>query len=161
MKSGVARAEELMLILSAPARSMAYMSATDANAAADGEWHETLVGGAFDHVDHRGAAMRGGGDVEEHHFIRALLVVAQGQFHRVAHVAEFARFGFAELDAAGDVAAMDIEAGNDAAGEHSVVKRNSSFAPQRAGNPRSHCGHNSRSEEPAAASDPLFSSKLF
>ena len=36
--------------------------------------------------------MRAGGDVKKDHFVRALLVVAQREFHRVAHVFQFARF---------------------------------------------------------------------
>ena len=62
--------------------------------------------------------MRAGGDVEKDHFVRALLVIAQRQFDRVAHVAQFARFGPAEPDAARDLAVMNIQARNDAFGEH-------------------------------------------
>ena len=44
--------------------------------------------------------MRGGGDVEKDHFVRALLIVAEGEFDGVADVAKFARLGLAELDTA-------------------------------------------------------------
>jgi hypothetical protein len=66
--------------------------------------------------------MRGGGDVEEHHFVRALLVVAEREFHGVADVAQAALFGHAELDAARDVAVVDIETRDDAFGNHALIK---------------------------------------
>ena len=62
--------------------------------------------------------MRSGGDIEEDHFIRTLLVVAEREFNRVAHIAEFARLGLAELDAARDLAIVNIEARNDSLGDH-------------------------------------------
>ena len=62
--------------------------------------------------------MRAGGDVEEDHFIRALSVVAQGQLDGIADVVQFARFSSAELNAAGDVAVMDVQAGDDTFCEH-------------------------------------------
>ena len=77
-----------------------------------------MVGGALDHLDHRAASVRGGGDIEEDHFVRALLVVAEGEFHGVADVAQAALFGDAELDAARDLAGVDIEAGNDTFRNH-------------------------------------------
>ena len=89
-----------------------------ADAAADGQRHETLIRGPLDHIDHRGPSMRAGGDIEENHFIRALLVIAEGQFDGVADVAQFAGLGPAELHAAGNFAVMDIEAGNDTFGQH-------------------------------------------
>ena len=91
------------------------------DAATDGEGHEALVGGAFDHLHHRAASVRGGGDVEEHHLVRALLVVAQGEFHGVANVAQTALFGDAELDAASDVAVMDIQARDDTFCNHGSI----------------------------------------
>ena len=107
-----------MLILSAPARKHGVHVLHGFDAAADGERHEALVGGAFDDVHHRAAAVRAGGDVEENHFVRALLVVAEGEFHGVADVAQFARFGLAELDAARDLAVMDVETRDDTFCEH-------------------------------------------
>ena len=88
------------------------------DAAADGQRHETLVGRALDDIDHRGPAVGAGGDVEENHFVRALFVVAHGEFDGIADVAEFAGFGFAELDAASDLAVMDVETGNDSFCDH-------------------------------------------
>ena len=92
-----------------------------ANAAADGQRHETLRGGPFDHVDHRRAAVRARGDVEKDHFVRALVVVAERQFHRIADVAQPAFLGAAELHAARHFSIMNIEAGNDAFREHWAI----------------------------------------
>jgi len=89
-----------------------------ADAAADGERHETLRGGALDDVDHRGAAMRAGGDVEENHLVRALVIVTQGQLHGIADIAQPALLGAAELDAAGDFSVMNVETGNDTFCQH-------------------------------------------
>jgi hypothetical protein len=66
--------------------------------------------------------MRAGGDVEENHFIGALFVIAQGEFHRVADVAQFARLGLAKLNAAGDFAVMNIETWNDTFCNHANIK---------------------------------------
>ena len=113
IRSGLASAEELMLILSAPARSIVYMSSTERMPppTVSGMKHWSAARSITSH--HGGAAVRAGGDVEEHHFVRALLVVAQRQLDGIADVAQFARFGLAELDAAGDLAVMDVQARND------------------------------------------------
>jgi hypothetical protein len=66
--------------------------------------------------------VRGGGDVEEDHFVRALLVVAEGEFHRVADIAQAALFGDAELDAARDLAGVDVKAWDDAFGNHGIIE---------------------------------------
>jgi len=66
--------------------------------------------------------VRRGGDVKKHHFIGTLLVVAERECHRVAHVPEFAGFGFAELDAACDLAGVHVEARNDSFGDHAIIK---------------------------------------
>ena len=92
------------------------------DAAADGERHEALVGGALDHLDHRAAAVRGGGHVEKDHFVRARLVVAEREFHRVADVAQAALFGHAELDAARDLAVVDVKTGNDTFCNHADIE---------------------------------------
>jgi len=64
----------------------------------------------------------GGGDVEEDHLVGALLVVAQGEFYRVSHVAQFAGFGFPELHAAGDLPVVNVEARNDAFCDHARIE---------------------------------------
>src|ERR1051325_10211248 len=89
-----------------------------ADAAADGQRHEAFVGHALDDLDHRLAPVRAGGDVEEHHLVGALRVVAQGERDGIADVAQFAGLGLAELHAAGDVAVVHVKAGDDAFGEH-------------------------------------------
>src|SRR5436190_13084909 len=89
-----------------------------ADAAADGKGHKALVGGALNDIDHGGAAVGGRGDVEKNHFIGALVVVAAGELDGVADVAQLARFGAAELDAAGDLTRVDVQTGNDSARQH-------------------------------------------
>ena len=92
------------------------------DAAANGQRHETLVGGPFDDLHHGGATVGAGGDVEEDHFIGALFVVAERQCHGIADVFQFTGLGFAELDAAGDLAGMDIETGNYAFCNHGDIE---------------------------------------
>jgi hypothetical protein len=108
-------AEELILILSAPRFQHRVHIGHGANATAHCERHEALVGGTLNDIDDRGAAMRAGRDVEKHHFVGALFVVTDGQFDRVAHVAEFSGFGAPELHAARDLAAVNVQARNDSA----------------------------------------------
>ena len=62
--------------------------------------------------------MRAGGDVEEDHFVSPLLVIAQRQGDGIADITQFARFGFAELDAARHLAVMHVQAGDDSFREH-------------------------------------------
>ena len=59
-----------------------------AHAPADGERDEDLLGGSGDHVVGRGALVDGGGHVEEGDLVRALFVVAAGEFDRVTGIAE-------------------------------------------------------------------------
>ena len=68
--------------------------------------------------------MRGGGDIEEDHFIGALLIIAQGQFDRVPHIAQFAGFGPSELLTAGNLSGVHVKAGYDSFSHHGpVLKR--------------------------------------
>ena len=80
-----------MLILSAPARSIVYMSSTDRMPppTVSGMKHWSAARSITSTIV--AAAVRGGGDVEEHHFVRALLVVAQREFDGIADVAQAAR----------------------------------------------------------------------
>jgi hypothetical protein len=80
------------------------------------------VSSAFDHLNHRPAAMRGGGDVEKHHFVRALLVIAERECDGVADIAKLAFLGFAELDAARDLAGVNVQARNHSFGNHASIK---------------------------------------
>ena len=89
-----------------------------ADAAAHRERHEAFFRDAFNDTRHCLASVRAGGDVKKDHFVCALFVVAQGQFDGIADVAQFARFSFAELHAAGDLAFVDVEAGDDTFCEH-------------------------------------------
>jgi hypothetical protein len=66
--------------------------------------------------------MRAGGDVEKDHFVGALLVVAHSQFHRVAHVAQFPGLGLAELNAARDLAVVDIQTRNNTFRNHVIIE---------------------------------------
>jgi len=80
-----------------------------AYAAADGERHEHLVGRATRQLDHRGALVRGRGDVEEHELVGALAVVVGGQLDRVARVADVD-----EARALDDAPGVDVHARDDA-----------------------------------------------
>src|SRR5207249_3845384 len=69
-------------------------------------------------IDHTGAALCGGCDIEKDHFIRALLIVTNGQFHRIAHITQLPGFGLAELHASRDVSSVHIQTGNDSSRQH-------------------------------------------
>src|SRR5208283_3287310 len=84
-----------------------------ADAAADSERDDDLARGAVHNVDHRVAVVAGGGDVEEDELVGALFVVARGQLDGIAGVAQAD-----EIDALDDAAGGDVEAGDDAFGEH-------------------------------------------
>jgi hypothetical protein len=62
--------------------------------------------------------MGAGGDVEKDHFIGALLVVTDSQRDGIADVAQLAGFSLAELDAAGDVAVVNVKTWDYALCEH-------------------------------------------
>jgi hypothetical protein len=62
---------------------------------------------------HDAAPVARGGDVEEDEFVRALGVVGLGALHRIAGITQLLK-----LDALDDATGVDVETGNDAAGEH-------------------------------------------
>jgi hypothetical protein len=64
----------------------------------------------------RSAAVGAGGDVKEHHLVRALVVVTHRKLDRVPDVAQAAALGPAELHTASDLSVMDIKTGNDTPG---------------------------------------------
>ena len=66
--------------------------------------------------------MRAGGDVEKHHLVGALFVVTQGQLDRIAHIAQFAGLGLAELHAAGDLPVVNIQARYDSFRHHANIE---------------------------------------
>ena len=66
--------------------------------------------------------MRACRNIKKNHFIGPLLIVAQRQFNRIAHIAKFTRFGFPKLDAAGDFAIMYVQTGNDTFCNHPPIE---------------------------------------
>jgi hypothetical protein len=62
--------------------------------------------------------MRARRNVEKDHLIGALIIVANGEFHRVADIAQAPFFRATELDAAGDFTIVNVEAGYDAFCQH-------------------------------------------
>ena len=111
--SGSRTAAELIDTLSQPASSSCANVVERANAAADGQRHEHLLGGSPHDVEHDVAAFVAGGDVEKHQFVGAFRLVPRGHLDRIAGIAQVQEIG--SLDHA---TAVDIEAGNDAFGEH-------------------------------------------
>ena len=93
------------------------------NAPANGQRHETMIRGALDDRDHALPAFGAGGDVKENHFVRALIVVTDGQFDRIAHIAKFPGLRFAELHTTSDLAIVDIKTGNNAFRQHIKGRR--------------------------------------
>src|ERR1700729_2049563 len=76
-----------------------------ADAAADRERDEHVIGGPARELDDGVALVRGRGDVEEHELVRARGVVATGQLDGIAGVAQVD-----EPDALDDTTAVDVEA---------------------------------------------------
>src|SRR5580658_10266550 len=83
------------------------------NSSADGEGNEQTACRAADDVEHRLAFAAGSGDVEQDDFVGAIAGVSGGTFHGVAGVAQIR-----ELHAFHDPAAIHIETGEDALGQH-------------------------------------------
>ncbi len=50
-----------------------------------------------------------------------MLVVANGQFNRITHIAQLARFGATKLHSAGHMTRVNIQARNNASGEHRLL----------------------------------------
>ena len=86
-----------------------------ADPAADHERDEHVVGGPPRQLDDRLAPLVRGGDVEEHQLVGALGVVASGQLHRVAGVAQADEVG--PLD---HPALVHVETGDDALQGHAA-----------------------------------------
>ena len=66
--------------------------------------------------------MRGGRDVEKHPLVRALLVVTQRQFDRVAHITKAAGLRHADLDAARHLPRMDVQTRDYSFRNHSRIE---------------------------------------
>ena len=82
-----------------------------AHAAAHGQGDEYLRGHILDDVQDQIAVVAAGGDVEKREFVCALIVIACGNFNRVACVAQLNK-----IDALDHAAVGDVETGNDAFG---------------------------------------------
>jgi hypothetical protein len=113
MTCGSATAAELKLTLSAPALSRRRTSSTVRTPPPTVKRDEDLRRHRLDDVQDHVAPVAGGRDVEEGQLVGALLVVARGDLHRVAGVAQLD-----EVDALDDPAAGDVQAGDDALGQH-------------------------------------------
>ena len=82
-----------------------------ANATTDGERNKYLIGDTFDDVEDQATLIRTRGDIEKRDFVCAFIVVAFGDFNRVAGIAQID-----EIDALDHAAGVDIETGDDAFG---------------------------------------------
>ena len=102
-----------MQTLSAPALSSARTSSTALTPPPTVSGMNTCVRDALDHVVEQAARLDARADVEERELVGALLVVAARDLDRIAGVAQVD-----EVDALDDPALGDVEAGNDALGEH-------------------------------------------
>src|SRR6185437_12924988 len=89
-----------------------------ADAPADGEGDEDLIGGPLDDVDHGCAVVGAGGDVQKNQLVGALGVIKGGELDRIAGVAQLN-----ELDPLDDPASGDVQTGNNASREHGVPLR--------------------------------------
>ena len=87
------------------------------HATAHGKGNEHLVGDRFDHVVEQSARLDAGTDVEEGELVGTLLVVAPGDLHRIAGVAQVH-----EVHALDHASRGHVETRDDALGEaHRVV----------------------------------------
>jgi hypothetical protein len=89
-----------------------------ADASADGEGNEELLGSALHGVHQGTAAFVGGGDVEEDDFVGSGSGVTGGELGGVAGIDQVD-----ELHAFDDAAGPDVEAGDDALGQHGFHSR--------------------------------------
>ena len=92
-----------------------------ADAAADRERHEHVIGGAAGELDDRVALLVRRGDVEEDELVGALAVVERGELDRVARVADVDEAG-----ALHDAAGVDVEARDDPLQLHSAASASAS-----------------------------------
>ncbi len=92
-----------------------------AHPAAHRERHETLLGGAADHVIERVAPLMAGRDVEEAELVGAGCIIDPRLLDRVARIPEID-----EIDALDDAAILHVEAGDDAHLEHQADSPSSS-----------------------------------
>ena len=145
ISSGRATAAEFTRSLSAPASSTAWASRDRADAAADRERDEDVVGGAAGELDDRVALLVRRGDVEEHELVGALGVVALGELDGVAGVADVD-----EVRALDDAAGVDVEARDHALEVHVSQARAQADRLVDPGRERDRC----RVKTPLASSTP-------
>ncbi len=122
MSSGSRNGALLRLTLSAPASSRAAASSYVGNPTADGERHVERGGGTADEVEHRGASVPRGGDVEDDDLVGAVGRVPGGELDRIARVAEIH-----EARSLHDAAVSNVEAG-----EQAFRERHPQVTPARA-----------------------------
>ena len=96
-----------------------------AHAAADGQRHEALLGGAAHHVVERVAIVGRGGDVEKAQLVGAFAVVEARLLDRIAGIDQID-----EIDALDDAAVLDVETGDDAHLQHRSRLRSQPSAPR-------------------------------
>ena len=101
-----------------------------ADAATDCQRDEDLLRRPFHDVQHGGAIVRRGGDVEQHELVGTLGVVSGGQLHGVAGVTESP-----ELDTLDDPPAIDVEAGDDPHCSHAATASEIESAPDNNARP--------------------------
>ena len=121
---GLVTAEVFMLTLSAPALSRRRTSSTLRTPPPTVSGMNTVEATASMIVQDQVAAVAGGGDVEEGDLVGALAVVAARDLDRVAGVAQLG-----EIDALDDAAVGDVQAGDDAFGEHGIGQRAQAASP--------------------------------
>ena len=79
----------------------------------DRERDETMRGSAANHIHHRPAIVRRGGDIEKHQLVRFLGIVGHRCLHRIAGVNQIH-----EVDTFDDTAVGDVQTGDDSFGKH-------------------------------------------
>jgi hypothetical protein len=84
-----------------------------ADAAADGQRHEHLLGSAADHVEHDLAPFVAGGNVQKHQLVGPFCLIAGSHFNWIARVTQMH-----EVGSLYDTAPIDVEAGNHTLGKH-------------------------------------------
>ena len=94
--------------------------------AADAERQEDLLRHRVNRSGHRLPLLDGRGDVEDHHLVDPLAVVAPGERRRIAGRAQCF-----EVDPLDDRAVADVETRDDAFGEHQAAIRSRTFFKRR------------------------------
>ena len=64
--------------------------------------------------------MSAGGDIKKYHFVRALIVVPQGEFDWITHIPELSRLSSTKLNSSGDFSIMHIQAWNNSSCQHAI-----------------------------------------